>query len=363
MAMNNSAENPEKANKTGGVLAEARSLLQRRIPFYFLLVFLAACCIVGYLALPDSPSATPGSNQQEDSNRSVQKPLFLKNLKLLRKNGFSFAHPVVLDYLDSESTELHALKEDLEHIIGEYKSTGVLSTASVYIEDLANDAWIEINHTEVYHPASLLKITILLGYLKKSEEEPGILERSLVLSPNSYAPGQTFEEQHIKPGVPYTVKELLFKMITLSDNYATSLLDQNLDLGIVADLFSTLEINTGDFKKTDYTMRAKDYSKFFQVLYNASFLNQKNSEQALWILTQTDFKKGLVRNTPKGITVAHKFGENSLRAVKELHESGIFYFAGKTYLITVMTKGRSAVELSDVICSISDKTLSYFTSH
>ena len=53
---------------------------------------------------------------------------------------------------------------------------------------------------------------------------------------------------------------------------------------------------------------AKNYSKVFFALLNATYLNKENSEKALELLSNTDFTQGIVAGVPNNIKVAHKFG-------------------------------------------------------
>lgn len=99
-------------------------------------------------------------------------------------------------------------------------------------------------------------------------------------------------------------------MITNSDNEAKELLIQDIDETFLQKVYTEIGINTaGDLTK-DF-ISVKDYSGFFRLLYNATYLNRDLSEKALKILSKTNFDKGITAGLPKGITVAHKFGERA----------------------------------------------------
>jgi hypothetical protein len=59
----------------------------------------------------------------------------------------------------------------------------------------------------------------------------------------------------------------------------------------------------------DNNIRVKDYATFFRVLFNSSYLNKKNSEWVLELLSTTEFNSGIVAGLSPDIQVAHKFGE------------------------------------------------------
>ena len=70
------------------------------------------------------------------------------------------------------------------------------------------------------------------------------------------------------------------------------------------------------------------------------------------MLSQCDFKQGLVGGLPNNTIIAHKFGEAGNDEMHELNESGIIYLGNKRYLLSVMTKGKEFSKLSEVLKSI-----------
>jgi beta-lactamase class A len=106
-------------------------------------------------------------------------------------------------------------------------------------------------------------------------------------------------------------------------------------------------------------MTVKEYAYLFRLLYNSTYLNREYSEEAIHLLTKTDFNAGLRAGVPDGVELAHKFGERSILAgdksvtERELHDCGIVYYPKHPYLICVMTKGTDFDALSATIKSIS----------
>ena len=113
--------------------------------------------------------------------------------------------------------------------------------------------------------------------------------------------------------------------------------------------------STGE-KALENFMSVYEYSRFFRILYNSSYLNNENSNKALEILSRVDFKSGLVAGTPANITVAHKFGERENGDEKQLHDCGIVYHPENPYLICIMTRGKDFDKLSEVIAELSKIT-------
>jgi len=273
-----------------------------------------------------------------------------------RMNDFMFTHPLMLVDQSSEASELINLKAEIEGVINAAKAQGAITSASVYINRLNNDHWISINGNEGYNGGSLLKVPVMMTYLREAEKRPGLLGRKLVFSYGGKVPQQTFNEGNIEQGKSYTIKELMYYMIARSDNYATSLLNKNINTEAYENLFADIGIPKPNMTDRSYTLTVNDYSKFLRVLYNATYLNIEDADFALSLLSQVTFKEGLTRELPASVKVAHKFGEWGepvAGTLHQLHESGIVYCDGNPYLITVMTKGKEVKPLPDVISQIS----------
>lgn len=141
-------------------------------------------------------------------------------------------------------------------------------------------------------------------------------------------------------------------MIIYSDNDAFTLLDTNArDFWDIA--YKDLGLVSPDKALDKDFMSVKNYASFFRILFNASYLNKHNSNEALEELSKTKFKKGLVAGVPSNINVSHKFGERQSDGKKQLHDCGIIYYPKHPYLLCVMTRGDNFDKQEEVIKNIS----------
>lgn len=145
-------------------------------------------------------------------------------------------------------------------------------------------------------------------------------------------------------------------MVAYSDNNATFLLNQNLDGKAFLKIFSDLNISISKGANLNTLMNVKDYSRLLTVIYNSGYLSINHSEYAAELLSQCDFKRGMVKALPPNTKIVHKFGEMVDSRYHELHECGIIYSKNATFLLTIMTKGADNNELSDVISEITNIT-------
>lgn len=277
--------------------------------------------------------------------------------------AFTFIKPLLNSEYASkeESAQRYPYIDNIQTSVSTYLSQHRTINTGVYYLDLTNSAWTGINETDRFVPASLLKVPMIISYYKLRESEPGLFTNKINFAGPDYnsvknlgAPG------NIKPGQTYSVEELLREMIINSDNNALELLytyRKDALSTIFKDLDAPLPDNQKDIALTDY-LSPKEDSKFFLVLYNASYLDRRSSEEVLRILSETNFKDGIVAGTPLNTLVSHKFGERIIEedgvpTGEEFHDCGIVYYPGKPYFLCVMTKGNNLEEQQKVARDIS----------
>ena len=262
--------------------------------------------------------------------------------------GFATGDSETLSQLEVSRFELNALADDI-------RKRGEVSELSIYLRDLNNGPWIGINEREQFLGASLLKVPLLIAYLKWAEEEPSILKKQLFYERKEIDAWQYFKpERELEKDRQYTVEELLDYMISYSDNNAAALLNANINPNRILETFSSLGMGLPEFNEP-YPVNTKVYAGFFRVLYNASYLTKKSSEQALEILTHARFNKGIAKPIPDNIPVAHKFGIRGdlTSADKQLHDCGIIYHPKNPYLLCVMTQGNDYDTMAEAIQEVS----------
>lgn len=267
-----------------------------------------------------------------------------------RQKGFTFINPL-LD-CGVEFIELRPFKEEIQTYITQALAQKKITDSSVYFRQLNDGYWLGINEKELFAPASLLKIPIMIAALKNAETDPTFLQKTVLYE----APVLTTIEPSIKAesiqiGMTYTIEDLIRHSISLSDNEATALVYRNIPPNVLSRVYSDLNLEGPN--SSDFSISIKNYTTFFRVLYNASYLSREMSEKALKIASESTFKNGIVAGVDPGTVVAHKFGERDLDGIKQLHDCGIVYYPDSPYALCVMTRGEDFDQLEDVIQNIS----------
>lgn len=273
-----------------------------------------------------------------------------------RREGFDFTKPLLYVETSCEAPEFLPLKNTLKASIAAFKAANDITTASVYVRDFEHGRWTGVNETAGYFPASLSKVPLMISFLRKAKNNPAFLAHQFVFTPPppGVLPVQNYKSNSIVAGKKYSVRDLLHYMIVNSDNNATWLLKEKAEPGAYDKVFIDLGVAIPQPDQDSIVrISARDFSVFFRALYNSSYLDPEQSEFALSLLSQTEFKDGFVKGLPPGTKVAHKFGEWDNGVDFELHESGIFYWEGKGYLMTVMTRGKDRAKLPNVISNLA----------
>ncbi len=274
----------------------------------------------------------------------------------VRLGGYQYIRPILFGQDNCQAQHLKPIKDQIETLINSYEGSGVITNASVYLRQLNQGDWISVGETQQYNPGSLLKVPELITFMKMHEKDPGLLDKKVAYTePLNLKKQAYFLSKSIELGKTYTIRELLYYMIAYSDNNATMLLNQRMDLAVFKKVFTDLGLADPDMTKTDIPITANQYSLFMRVLYNATYLNIDDSEYCTELLSHSDFNKGLLNGLPKEVKVAHKFGEANDGVNAHFSESGIIYINNAPYLLTVMTKGKDNNLLPGVISDISRK--------
>jgi len=258
--------------------------------------------------------------------------------------------------------EYLTLKKHINTLILNEQSNGSAKNISVYVKDLTQGQWVGINENAQYYPASLMKAVLMIAYFRELRANPSALNEQLRYTTDIAKTIATLPLEatsSIAVNETFSVEVLLKKMVIDSDNVAMYILLNNIKPNILSGVYEELGIKSPDANPETYEISAKDYSLFFRVLYNSTYLGRKNSERALGILAETNFTDGLRLGVPQNIEIAHKYGVRAATAPDgvpidpELHDCGIVYAPGRPYFLCVMTRGATLTGLKQTIGDIS----------
>lgn len=280
----------------------------------------------------------------------------LQKQEYLIDQKYSFINPI-LEY-DNKITYYNTkdVENKLQNFVNENSSK--YSNISYYFRALNNWSTFWYNENLYYSPASLLKIPIALTYFREKENwDINIDNKQIYVDKiNFEIQERDFWKDLVKVWNTYTIYDLIKNMLAYSDNTAAMLLLYNIweerIIKTYNDMWLNLEKNNNDFFSR---VTVKQYSSFFRILYNSSYLNRYDSNIVLDILSNSSFNEWLKKLLPKNIVISSKYWERFFTETweKQLHDCWIIYLPNNPYILCVMTKWKNFDELKYLIQNIS----------
>ncbi len=154
------------------------------------------------------------------------------------------------------------------------------------------------------------------------------------------------------------ISDLLYNMITISDNYSALLLTDKIGLSSIASFlslngFSESKVGTNGGAPTT---TPSDIALFFEKLYDGSLADDTYTAKMLDLLKQQKLNDKLPKYLPDGVIVAHKTGELE----DFTHDAGIVYSTNGDYIIVVLSESDFPALANARIANISKAVYNYF---
>lgn len=229
---------------------------------------------------------------------------------------------------------------------------------SLYIEVLNTGTNVSVNKDSKIFPASLAKLPLAIVIMKKVENGELSLNDSVMLDATDLDPrsGNLYTSP---AGTSFTIHQLLRSLLIDSDNTAQHALLNKITPADMQDLIT--ETGLEDLANPQGQISAKEYSRFFRVLYFSSYLRLSDSEMLLGLLSKASFTDFLSQGIPASIPFAHKYGTEDQDKIYS--DSGIVFVPNRPYMITVMFQGVEAEAAKTLMKSISQEAYRYISQY
>jgi beta-lactamase class A len=242
----------------------------------------------------------------------------------------------------------------LKTLIAEQKD----KTISVAVYDFQKGEEILINPDETYHPASTIKVHVMMEVFHQAEKGRLALEDCIPITNSftSIADGSKFSldmnddaEQTLYPrlGETESIAELTRLMIVRSSNLATNILLETVGPKSVSDFITALGIQGVKFIRgiednaafrlgMNNSATARGLTQTMKVIAEKKVVSEQASEKMIEILLDQEFNESIPALLPETVKVAHKTGWTG----DVYHDTGIVYPEGRPpYVISIMTRG------------------------
>lgn len=235
----------------------------------------------------------------------------------------------------------------------------------VFIVDLDNGSYLDLDGTVSFASASTIKVPILVAFFQDVDAGKIRLDELLTMKSEMIADGSG-DMQYKKPGTQYTALEVATKMIIISDNTATNMLIER--LGGAEELnqrfrswglmHTAIRNRLPDIEGTN-TTTPRELASLMSILHKGELVSLQARARMMDIMQRNEINTLLPKGLGTGATIAHKTGNiGSLSADAGLVDTP----SGKRYLISVMVKRpHNDATAEELIRKISRTTYTYFT--
>jgi beta-lactamase class A len=239
--------------------------------------------------------------------------------------------PIIIEGDDSD-------KKKTEEAVDYFRSsTADLSGVwGLYVIRLKNGSSYGVNKDEVMQAASLIKLPVMATVYMRAESGEIDLDSEVAGSNSTY-------------------RQLLEAMGKRSDNAAQIKIVESLGRPLLQETIE--ELGMRDTSLAENLTTPADIGLFFQKLWKGFLINQKNRDEMLDFLTDTNFEEWIAAGI-EGVRVAHKYG----REVHVVNDAGIV-FSEPPFVLVVLSDGVVEAEADKFIPEAAARIFEIETSN
>ncbi|MCC6500615.1 MAG: serine hydrolase [Anaerolineales bacterium] len=231
-------------------------------------------------------------------------------------------------------------------------------TIALSVYDLESGREINVNADASFHPASTVKVHVMMEIFHQAEQGKISLEERIPIynSFASVADGSPFslsveddseKSLYERIGETETVRELTRLMIVRSGNLATNILLDKIGADNVNAFIESLNIRNVAVRRGMYDLAAlrsginnsasaRGLTQTMRLLAEGIVISKQASAKMIRIMSEQEFNESIPALLPKSVKVAHKTGWSD----EFYHDTGIVYPENrKPYAISIMTSG------------------------
>ncbi|MFM6183729.1 MAG: serine hydrolase, partial [Dolichospermum sp.] len=268
---------------------------------------------------------------------------------------------------DSARTGLYISQEitSLKNTLQSLASANSDLTPGVFLLDLDNGAYVDINGNRSFSAASTIKIPILMAFFQDVDAGKIRLDEMLTLEKEMIV-GGSGNIQYQAPGSKYTAVDLATKMITISDNTATNMLVAKLGgQEALNERFRSWGLTTTiirsplpDLQGTN-TTSPRELGNLISLVNQGNVVTMRSRDLMLNIMSRTERDNLLPAGLGKGANAYHKTGDIGTM----LADAGLIDVpTGKRYIAAIMVqRPNNDPRAAKLISSISSSAYQYLS--
>ncbi|MDO8805748.1 MAG: serine hydrolase [Elusimicrobiota bacterium] len=261
-----------------------------------------------------------------------------------------------------KDVEWLAMVESLDKVSRAYSGR-----VGIYIKDLETGKTWDYNADRLFPSASLIKVPIMAAVFEQIKQGTITLDTQIKLTRHERV-GGSGSLKWVRDGTSLSVMEIIYKMITESDNTATKMLMDYVGMAYLEGAFKNLglehtnitaegmSLSSARVSRENYTT-AREMASLLERIYSGALVNRESSEFMLDVLKHTKSRSRLRKGLPLGWEIGHKTG--LLR--RACHDVGIVFSPRGDYVIAVLTsEAPNYTAAKNFISKVAKMTYQYY---
>ena len=265
---------------------------------------------------------------------------------------------------------MRALTQQIEKIIKD--SDGVWG---IVLEDLQTKEKWTYNEQEQFPAASIIKLPIMVAAFQAAEDKIIRLSDTYQLLQDDLVGGSGVL-QHMTPGTNMTINDLITLMIIQSDNTATNILIDLLNINYIQETMRRMEMNqSACYNKlmivpvnrigTNH-LTARDVSHLLKQLAQGALVSEHACEQMIEIMKKQQIKDGFRGKLPSpqetnivGAIPKWQLANKTGNITKVRHDVGIFYVGNRQLIATALSKNMNDFTAKTYLMEVGESIYQY----
>jgi beta-lactamase class A len=245
--------------------------------------------------------------------------------------------------------------------------------------DLATGQEILIQPDQSFHPASTIKVCVMMEAFRQARQglfsldDPMLIKNEFISIADGSLYALSVEDDSEKDlyehiGEAFPIRELIFRMMTISSNLATNLLIERVTPGRTTRFMQELGTNDVIVRRgvednrafrlgLNNAATARGLMRILLKLAKREVVSLQDSDEMIKILLQQKFNEMIPAQLPANVRVAHKNGWND----DLYHDAGIVLPPnGKPFVLVILTRGcKSESEAHELIAPLAGIICNY----
>jgi beta-lactamase class A len=236
---------------------------------------------------------------------------------------------------------------------------GVLA---VGYRNLKNDEVHYYNESYIFPAASIVKVCILLEYLRQKDEKILNPDKQVEVKEEDFVTGAgVLLEMH--RGLVVTLQDLAHLMIVISDNTASNMLMDQVgmenvnvymkSLGLVDTIIGRKFMIDPNAKFSKNFTSVRDMVLLYEKLYKKEILTAESCTEGIEILQRQQYREKIPLLLPGDLKVAHKTGE--ITGIR--HDCAVVLYEHSPYVLCLLTEKLADVVAGDRVLAELSKAI------